>query len=59
MGSGIATSEGPMYLGRCEYCDKEIYSDEEHYELPDDTLYCSEDCLIAYYDAYHYWGVTD
>lgn len=59
MGSGIAPSEEPDYLGKCEYCDVDIFSDEEHYELPDGALYCSIDCLAEDFDKYHVFGEVD
>ena len=59
MGSGIAPDEGPEYLGKCKYCGMEIYTDMEHYEMPDGELYCSSDCLLYDLDDYHYMGVFD
>ena len=49
MGSGIAPSEGPEYLGKCEYCGREIYDNMEHWCIPwvnGDDYYCSSDCLL-------------
>ena len=57
-GSGIE-SEGPGYLGECECCGIGIYTDMEHYELPDETLYCSTECLMEDMDQYHYFGMVD
>lgn len=49
----------PIRIGRCENCGVEINSDDEHYELPDGSLYCSSDCLIEDFDKYHMWGEVD
>jgi len=60
MGSGIAPDEGPMYLGKCEYCGREIYDSMEHWEIPwvsGDEYYCSTDCLLYALGDYHYVGV--
>lgn len=51
--------EGPVYLGECEYCGVSIYTDMEHYELPDETLYCSSECLLEDMDRYHQFGEVD
>ena len=51
--------EGPAYLGECEYCGVSIYTDMEHYELPDETLYCSSECLLEDMDRYHQFGEVD
>lgn len=59
MGSGISASEGPTYIGKCDYCGREIYTDMEHWELPDGSLYCSTDCFLYVMDDYHYMGVID
>jgi len=59
MGSGIAPDDGPEYLGKCVYCGQEIWSDMEHWELPEYGLYCCTDCLLYDIDDYHYMGVTD
>lgn len=54
----MGASEGPAYIGQCECCGEYIYTDMEHYELPDDTLYCSSECLLEDMDKYHTFGVT-
>ena len=55
----MGASEGPVYLGECEYCGVSIYTDMEHYELPDETLYCSSECLLEDMDRYHHFGEVD
>ena len=59
MGSGIAPDEGPAFIGKCDYCGQEIFSDMEHWELPHGGLYCSTDCLIYALDDYHIMGEID
>lgn len=59
MGSGIAPSKEPVWIGECRYCRCDIHSDEEHYELPDGTMYCSSACLIKDMDRYHEFGEVD
>ena len=59
MGSGIAPGKEPEYIGKCDYCGQEVYSDMEHYEMPDGELYCCADCLLYAMDDYHVWGVID
>lgn len=52
----MGSSEEPIRIGSCDYCGVGINSDEEHYELPDGTMYCSSDCLLEDMDKYHVWG---
>ena len=59
MSSGIAPSEGPRYLGKCNYCGEDIYTDMEHWEMHDGILYCSMDCLLEDLECFHFMGVTD
>ena len=55
----MGENEEHVFLGDCEYCGVGIYSDWEHYEMPDGTLYCSSDCLLEDMDKYHMWGEID
>lgn len=51
--------DGPAYLGCCDFCGIPIYTDMEHYDIPDVGMYCSAECLLDDLDQYHIWGVTD
>ena len=59
MGSGIAPSEWPVYLGRCLHCGEKIYEHEGHYDVPGEGFFCSWDCLYDYMKDYWVAGLVE